>query len=176
MMEDYNNAPLIYRGSYGMFFGKSDSEKGEKTMKFEQLQKDMVAAMKARDKVRKDAISALVSAAKKVAIDSGCRDNITEEIVNSVILKEIKSVKEQIETCPDSREDLKQEYQARYDIFQEYAPKMMSAEEIEAFITEKFADIVAQKNKGMIMKNVMPELKGKADGSVINQVVAKLCQ
>lgn len=53
---------------------------------------------------------------------------------------------------------------------------MMSAEEIESFIMEKFADIVAQKNKGMIMKSVMPELKGKADGSVISQVVAKLCQ
>lgn len=145
-------------------------------MKFEQLQKDMMAAMKARDKVRKDALSALVSAAKKVAIDSGCRDNISEEIVDSVILKEIKSVKEQLDTCPDAREDLKQEYQARYDIFQEYAPKMMSAEEIEAFIMEKFADIAARKNKGMIMKNVMPELKGKAEGSVISQVVAKLCQ
>ena len=59
-------------------------------MKFEQLQKDMIAAMKARDKVRKDAISALVSAAKKVAIDEGCRDNISEEIVDRVILKEIK--------------------------------------------------------------------------------------
>lgn len=145
-------------------------------MKFEQLQKDMMAAMKARDKVRKDAISALVSAAKKVAIDEGCRDNISEEIVDRIILKEIKSVKEQIETCPDSRADLKQEYQARFDIFQEYAPKMMSAEEIESFIMEKFADIAAQKNKGMIMKSVMPELKGKADGSVISQVVAKLCQ
>ena len=41
---------------------------------------------------------------------------------------------------------------------------------------EKFADIVARKNKGMIMKNVMPELKGKADGKLINQVVAKLCE
>ncbi len=137
-------------------------------MKFEQLQKDMMAAMKARDKVRKDALSALVSAAKKVAID--------EEIVDRVILKEIKSVKEQLDTCPDTREDLKQEYQARYDIFQEYAPQMMSAEEIEAFIMEKFAEVAAQKNKGMIMKSIMPELKGKADGSVINQVVAKLCQ
>lgn len=145
-------------------------------MQFEQLQKDMVAAMKARDKVRKDAISVLVSAAKKVAIDEGCRDNISEEIVNRVILKEIKSVKEQLDACPDSRADLKEEYQARYDIFQEYAPKMMSAEEVEAFITEKFAEVVASKNKGMIMKNVMPELKGKADGAVINQVVAKLCQ
>ena len=135
-------------------------------MQFEQLQKDMIAAMKARDKVRKDAISALVSAAKKVAIDEGCRDNISEEIVDRVILKEIKSVKEQIDTCPAERTDLKEEYQARYDIYQE----------VEAFITEKFADIVAGRNKGMIMKNVMPELKGKAEGSVINQVVAKLCQ
>ena len=145
-------------------------------MTLEQLQKDMVAAMKARDKVRKDAISALVSAAKKVGIDEGCRENIPEEIVDRVILKEIKSVKEQLDSCPASRTDLLEEYQTRYDIFQEYAPKMLSAEEVEAFITERFAELVASKNKGMIMKNVMPELKGKAEGAVINQVVAKLCQ
>lgn len=145
-------------------------------MQFEQLQKDMIAAMKARDKVRKDAISALVSAAKKAAIDEGCRDDIKEELVDRVILKEIKSVKEQIDTCPASREDLRAEYQARYDIFQEYAPKLMSEEEVETYLKEKFAEVLAGKNKGMIMKTVMPELKGKADGSVINKVVAKLCQ
>ncbi len=145
-------------------------------MQLEQLHKDMIAAMKNRDKVRKDAISTLVSAAKKVAIDEGTRDNLTEEIVDRVILKEMKTVKEQIEACPASREDLLQEYQARYDIFQEYAPKMMSAEEVEAFLIERYADLVAQKNKGLVMKTVMPLLKGKADGSVINQVVAKLCQ
>ena len=142
-------------------------------MQFETLQKDMIAAMKARDKVRKDAISTLVSAAKKAAIDEGCRDDIKEELV---ILKELKTVKEQIDTCPASREDLLAEYQTRYDIFAEYAPQMMSAEEVEAYITEKFADVAASKNKGQIMKAVMPELKGKADGSVINQVVQKLCQ
>jgi len=145
-------------------------------MQFETLQKDMIAAMKARDKVRKDAISTLVSAAKKAAIDEGCRDDIKEELVNRVILKEMKSVKEQIDTCPASREALLAEYQTRYDIFAEYAPRMMSAEEVEAYITEKFADVAASKNKGQIMKAVMPELKGKADGSVINQVVQKLCQ
>ena len=142
----------------------------------ETLQKEMIAAMKARDKVRKDAISGLVSAAKKAAIDEGCRDDIKEELVNRVILKELKTVKEQIDSCPESRQDLKEEYQVRYDIYQEFAPAMMSAEEVEKFITEKFADVLASKNKGMIMKNVMPELKGKADGKVINQVVAKLCQ
>lgn len=145
-------------------------------MQFKKLQDDMIAAMKARDKVRKDAISALVSAAKKVAIDEGCRDDIKDELVDRVILKEIKSVKEQLETCPESREDLRAEYQARYDIFMEYAPQMMSAEEVEKFITEKFADVATGRNKGLIMKTVMPELKGKAEGSVINQVVAKLCQ
>lgn len=151
-------------------------EREDISMQFEQLQKDMIAAMKARDKVRKDAISVLVSAAKKVAIDEGCREEISEEIVDRVILKEIKSIKEQLDSCPASRTDLLEEYQARYDIFQEYAPKMMSAEEVETFIRERFAELVEGKNKGMIMKNVMPELKGKAEGAVINQVVAKICQ
>ena len=145
-------------------------------MQLETLQKDMIAAMKARDKARKDSISSLISAVKKVAIDEGCRDDIKEELVARVFLKELKTAKEQIDTCPASREDLLAEYKSRYDIFLEYAPKMMSADEVEAFITEKFADVVASHNKGQIMKAVMPELKGKAEGSVINQVVAKLCQ
>ncbi len=145
-------------------------------MQMETLQKDMIAAMKARDKVRKDAISSLVSAVKKVAIDEGCRDDIKEELVDRVILKEIKTVKEQIDTCPEERAELKAEYQARYDVFNEYAPKLMSEDEVKKYITEKFADVVATKNKGQIMKAVMAELKGKADGKVINQVVAELCK
>lgn len=145
-------------------------------MQMAQLQKDMIAAMKAKDKTRKDAISALVSAVKKVAIDAGCRDNIPDDMVDQVILKELKSVKEQIDTCPADRTDLLEAYQARYDIMKEYAPKQLSAEEVKAIIVEKFADVVATKNKGMIMKNVMAELKGKADGKVINAVVAELCK
>ena len=145
-------------------------------MQFEQLQKDMIAAMKARDKVRKDAISALVSAAKKVAIDEGCRDNISEEIVDRVILKEIKSVKEQIDTCPADRTELLEEYNARLEVMSEFAPKMLSEDEVRAILTEKFADVLATKNKGQIMKAVMAELKGKADGKVINAVVAEYCK
>ena len=145
-------------------------------MTFEVLQKDMIQAMKARDKSRKDSISTLVSAVKKTAIDEGCRDDIKEELVDRVILKELKTAKEQIDNCPAERTDLLAEYQARYDVINEYAPVLMSEEEVEAFIKEKFADIIATKNKGMIMKNVMPQLKGKADGKVINGVVGKLCQ
>ncbi len=144
-------------------------------MTIEVLQKDMIAAMKAKDKTTKDAVSSLIAAVKKVAIDEGTRENIPEELVDRVILKEVKSVKEQIDTCPDERQDLKDQYKTTLSIIEKYAPKMMSEEEITAFITEKFAELVASKNKGLIMKGVMAELKGKADGKLINQVVAKLC-
>lgn len=143
-------------------------------MQFSKLQKDMMQAMKDHDKTRKDAISTLVSATKKLAIDAGCRDDIPDEMTDQAILKEIKSVKEQIDTCPDSRAELKEEYIARLKVFEEYAPKMLSPEEVEAVLKEKFADVLATGNKGQIMKAVMGELKGKADGKVINEVVAKL--
>ena len=145
-------------------------------MQMEQLQKDMIAAMKAKDKPRKEAISSLVSAVKKAAIDAGCRDDIKGDLVDRVILKELKTAKEQIDTCPAERTDLKEEYQARYDIIAKYAPKQMDEAEIKAYIEEKFADVLATKNKGQIMKAVMGDLKGKADGKLINQVVAEFCK
>ena len=145
-------------------------------MKLETLQSEMIAAMKARDKARKDSIAVLVSAVKKAGIDAGCREAIPEEMVDQAILKEMKSVKEQVETCPAERTELLAEYKARLAVFEEFAPKMMNAEEIKAFLLEKFADVVATKNKGAIMKAVMPELKGKADGTDIGAVVAELCK
>ena len=145
-------------------------------MELATLQSAMIAAMKAKDKPRKDAISALVSAVKKAGIDAGCREDIPTSMVDQVILKELKSVKDQIDTCPDSRADLKEEYQFRYNVMQEFAPQQMSAEEVKEVLQEKFAEVLATKNKGMIMKTVMAELKGKADGKVINQVVAELCK
>lgn len=145
-------------------------------MQLETLQKDMIAAMKAKEKERKDAISSVISAVKKVAIDEGCRDDIKEALVDRVILKELKTVKEQIDSCPADRTDLIEEYQARYDVISEYAPKLLSPEEVRDLIMEQFAEVIATKNKGMIMKNVMPVLKGKADGKVINEVVVELCK
>ena len=143
-------------------------------MKLKELQSAMVAAMKARDKFRKDTIADLVSAVKKKGIDAGCRDDIPDEMANEAILKEVKTVKEQIDTCPADRADLLEEYKKRYEIMSEFAPKMLSKEEITAILQDKFADVLATKNKGQIMKAVMGELKGKADGKLINQVVAEL--
>ena len=115
-------------------------------MNFETLQKDMVAAMKARDKVRKDTLSSMIATVKKFAIDEGKRENIPDELVDRAILKESKTAREQVDTCPADRVDLKTEYQARLDIILEYAPKMLSADEVEKLITTQFAQVVETKN------------------------------
>ena len=145
-------------------------------MTFETLHNDMVAAMKARDKARKAVISTLIADVKKAAIDAGTRDDIGEALVDQVILKSKKTAKEQLDTCPDDRVELKAEYQYNYDVICEYAPKMMSDDEIRAFLRENFADALATKNKGQVMKAAMPALKGKADGKAINAIVAEMCQ
>ena len=93
-----------------------------------------------------------------------------------MILKELKTVKSRLIPDPAERTDLIEEYQTRYNIINEYAPQLMSAEEVKTCLQEKFAEVLATKNKGQIMKAVMGELKGKADGKVINQVVGELCK
>lgn len=143
-------------------------------MQLKELQQAMIAAMKAKDKERKDAISSLYGAAKQLGIDKGCREEIPEDLVNQAILGELKAVKEQIETCPKDRTELLEGFKFKLKVFEEFAPKMLSAEEIESIIKEKFSDLLLDGNKGNIMKAVMGELKGKADGKLINQIVSKL--
>lgn len=145
-------------------------------MTIKELQTAMIAAMKAKEKARKDTISSLIAAVKKCAIDAGCRDDIPDEMVDSVILKELKTAKEQVDTCPADRTELLEEYNSKVEVIKEFAPKQMDVDEIKAVINEKFADVIATGNKGMIMKSVMGELKGKADGKLINQIVSELCK
>lgn len=145
-------------------------------MTIEILRQDMIAAMKAKDKATKDAVSSLLAAVKKAAIDEGVREDIPENLVDKVILKELKSIKEQIDTCPDERTELKEEYTTAYKIVEKYAPKVLSEAEIKEIIITKFADVLATKNKGLVMKTAMGELNGKADGKLINQIVSELCK
>ena len=136
-------------------------------MTLETLQKEMIAAMKAKNKVRKDTISSIVSAVKKAAIDNKCKDNITEELVNTVILKEQKTMQEMIDTCPADRTDLLTEYKEKMTIITEFAPKLLTdPDEIKTFIEETGIELV-KANRGQIMKT----LKGKADMKIANGVV-----
>ncbi len=146
-------------------------------MLIETIREDMKNAMKEKNQEKKNAIASLIDAAKKIVIDKGGdRVNIPDDIVSQVVLKELKTIKEQIDSCPADRTDLLKEFKERYAYVEAYAPKLMSKDEILKLINDKFADIVAGKNKGLIMKNIMPELKGKADGKLINEIVEELCK
>ena len=145
-------------------------------MTLEKLQADMVAAMKDGNKRRKDVLSAAIAAVKKTAIDKRIKDNIVEELVDEVLTKEKKTLKEMIDTCPDDREDLLNDYEHKYMIISEYAPKFITDElQIKQMIVDMLDDIeLSLKNKGAIMKMVMPELKGKVDMKVANEVICRL--
>ena len=146
-------------------------------MTLEVLQNEMIAAMKAKNKIRKDTISSLIGAVKKTAIDERCKDNITEELVNRVILKEQKTIQEMIDTCPESREDLLNEYEHKMAIILEFVPKMMSEEEVRKAVYNIIATVdIWNTGKGALMKAIMPRLKGKADGKLINKVVTEICE
>jgi uncharacterized protein YqeY len=145
-------------------------------MTIEQLRNDMITAMKNKDKTTKDGVSSLIDAIKKVAIDEGHRNDIGEDLINKVVLKEIKSVEEQIASCPADRTDLIEEYSARLNVIKKYAPKLLSEDEIKAIIQKECASVLADKNKGQIMKILMPLVKGKADGKLVNSIVEELCK
>lgn len=145
-------------------------------MTIEQIRNDMIQAMKAKDTVKKNTLSSLLSCITNIAIAKKCKDNITEEIVTEAIMKEIKTIKEQIDTCPADRQTLLAEYAAGLKTLEAYAPKQLSEEEIIEILNTKFADVTATKNKGQIMKAIMPEFKGKADGKLINKIVTDICK
>lgn len=144
----------------------------------EDVRSAMVAAMKAGDKERKASLSFLLSSLKNKAIDK--REDLTAEEEAQVVLKEIKQVKETLSLTPADRTDIIAECEHRLAVLDEYAPKMMSEEEIKAVLNGVLADLSITeptgKDKGRIMKELMPKVKGKADGKLVNEIVASMIQ
>jgi uncharacterized protein YqeY len=145
-------------------------------MTLEILQKEMIAAMKAKDKIRKDTISSIIGNIKTAAINDNCRNNISEQFVDKVLLKEQKTMQEMIDTCPAERVETLNEYKAKMEIIKEFAPKLLTdEEEIKKKIYHILATVDIQKDgKGAVMKAVMPQLKGKVDMKVANKVLNEI--
>ena len=134
----------------------------------------MVEAMKAKDKARKDSLSMLLSALKNAEIDK--RSPLTEEEADAVVKKEIKQVKETIDTAPADRADIIEEAKKRLAVYQEFAPADMTEDQIRETIEKVLAELGIEaptaKDKGKIMKSLMPLVKGKADGKIVNEILA----
>lgn len=144
--------------------------------KIEEVRGDMVKAMKAGDKETKETLSMLLAALKNKAIDK--RADLTEEEETQVIMKEIKQTKETLEMTPADRTEIIEECNKRLAVLEQYAPKMMDEAEIREVITATLAEVGIEaptaKDKGKIMKVLMPKVKGKADGKLVNEILTSL--
>ena len=140
--------------------------------KIDEVRSAMMAAMKAKDKDTKETLSLLLGSLKNKAIDK--RADLTEEEEIQVILKEIKQTKETLEMTPADRTDIIEECKKRIAVLEQYAPKMMDEEAIKSIIKETLAEVGIEaptgKDKGKIMKVLMPKVKGKADGKLVNEI------
>ena len=137
------------------------------------IRKEMMTAMKNKDKERKESLSMLLSALKNAQIDK--REDLTEAEENTIIAKEIKQTKETLEMTPADRTDIIEECEKRIAVLEQYAPKMMDEAEIKEVIAGVLSglgiDAPTPKDKGRIMKELMPKVKGKADGKLVNDIV-----
>lgn len=137
------------------------------------VQKEMMQALKDKNTSRKETLSMLLSALKAKAKDK--RADLTEQEENEVILKEIKQTTETLESCPKDRTEIIDSCKERIAILSEFAPKQMSEDEIKEVIKSVLAELNIEnpttKDKGLIMKQLMPKVSGKADGGMVNRLV-----
>lgn len=151
---------------------------GKVMSKIDEVRAEMVTAMKNKDKERKDSLSMLLSALKNKAIDK--REDLTPDEENEVIKKEIRQTKETLETAPADRTDIIEQCEKRLAVYKEFVPEDLSEDAIREIVRGVLSDLGIEtptaKDKGKIMKELMPKVKGKAEGSVVNKIVGEFLQ
>lgn len=146
--------------------------------KIDEVRAAMIEAMKAKDKQRKDGLSMLLAALKNFEIDKKDHTPITEEEANAVVKKEIRQTQETYELAPADRDDIREEAAIRISVFKEFAPEDMGEDQIREIVISVLEELTIETptpaDKGKIMKVLMPKVKGKADGKVVNEVLASM--
>ena len=144
--------------------------------KIDEIRAEMITAMKAKQKERKEVLSLLLGELKNFEINN--RKPLTDEDGDQVVLKQIKQLKETLSLTPADRTDIIEECNFSLSVLNEFAPKMMDEDEIRAVIEETLSELSIEapkpSDKGNIMKSLMPKVKGKADGKLVNDVLASL--
>lgn len=138
----------------------------------EKLQKDLIEAMKEKNKKKIDVIKLLKASIQNEEIKN--KKELTDDEILNVIVKQVKMRKDAIEDFKKaSRDDLISNYNEEIEILEEYLPKQLTAEEINEIIDEVF-DIVKPTNSsdmGKIMKEVTPKLKARANMGEVSKII-----
>lgn len=140
----------------------------------EKLMQDLKAAMKSHDKIKKDTITMVRAAIKQIEVDK--RVDLSDEEVIDIISKQYKERVSSIDEFKrGGRDDLVAQTEEEIKIILEYLPKQLTDEELEDIIKEAIEklSITDKKQIGELMKEVMPMVKGKADGKKVNSIASK---
>ena len=141
----------------------------------ETLMQDLKTAMKNKDKRTKDTITMVRAAIKQNEVDDHVELN--DDDVIQIIAKEIKERRGSIEEFQKAgRDDLIDSTKAEIDVLLNYMPEQLSEEELEAMIRKVMEEnnITEKKQMGLLMKNIMPKVQGRADGKAVNAIVNRI--
>lgn len=139
-----------------------------------EIRSEMVTALKNGDKERKQVYSGILDALNKEAKNQ-LVDNLTPEQEVQVIKRMLNQNRDSIENCPASRPEILEKLNFERAIIAQYMPQQMNEDEIKVVINEVLAELnitaPTKGDKGKIMKVLMPKVKGKADGKLVNETL-----
>ena len=139
---------------------------------FDKIQSDYIAAFKAKETIKKDVLGLLKGAILNAKIDK--KDDLTDEEIINLVEKQIKLRKDSKEEyIKANKMDVVEQLDQEISVLMEYMPEQLSIEEIDKIIDDAF-DVVkptSQKEMGLIMKEVTPKLKGKADMKEVSNII-----
>ncbi|NLY86398.1 MAG: GatB/YqeY domain-containing protein [Tissierellia bacterium] len=141
----------------------------------EKLMEDLKDSMKSKDKIRKDTITMVRAAIKQKEVDE--RRELSDDDILDIIAKQLKEKRMAIEEFKKGqRDDLVKLTEQEIDILLNYLPEQLTEEEVEKIVFETIKEVNAKsiKDIGIIMKAVMPKVKGRADGNIVNKIVRKI--
>ena len=144
-------------------------------MNISTLYAEKIIAMRESNALRKTAVNNMIDAIQKAAITPKGRVEITDQLVDEVLIRHQKSIQEMIDTCPAARTDLLALYEAEMAVVKEFAPQLLVdkivIETTVREILEREGIEPSAQNKGKIMKTLAAQLKGKADMKIVGEVV-----
>ena len=143
----------------------------------QKLQEDLKSSMKNKDTNKKSVITLIRASIKQYEVDN--RVELGDEEITDLIAKQLKQTRDsRDEFAKAGREDLVEKADAEIEILKEYLPQQLSEEELNEIVISTISEVGATSMKDMknIMSSIMPKVKGRADGKLINELVKKNLQ
>lgn len=141
----------------------------------EQLNQDLKQAMKQKDKEKLSVIRMIKASLQNESIKLS-KDQLSEDEELTILSRELKQRKDSLQEFKSAgRDDLVGKLETEIEMIQEYMPKQLSDDELEAIVQSTIQEVNAtsKKDMGKVMSAIMPKIKGKADGAKVNQLVQK---